>query len=88
MSCHFPLFPVTWSIIRLQTPLTSCLWIFPFGIKQQITSEKSRTLEEMKRAVEGFAANLGEEAIRWICQSAGKRAEACVAAGGGHFERI
>ena len=41
----------------------------------------------MKRAVEGFAANL-EEAIRWICQSAGKRAEACVAAGGGHFEHL
>ena len=42
----------------------------------------------MKRAVEDFAANLGEEAIRRICQSDRKWAQACVAAGGGHFEHL
>ena len=49
---------------------------------------KPGSLCEMKRAVEDFAANLEEEAIRKMCRNAGKRAQACVTAEGGHFEHL
>ena len=42
----------------------------------------------MKRAVKDFETNLEEEAIREMCMNDRKRAQACVAAGGGHFEHL
>ena len=44
----------------------------------------------MKRDMESFAENLGEMAIRKMSsyRHARKRALACVAAGGGHFEHL
>ena len=65
-------YPVTWSILGLQAPLISRMG---FSFWNQATNHlrkvKPRTLDEMKRAIEDFAANLGEEAIRRMCQKAG-----------------
>lgn len=49
---------------------------------------KPKTLAEMKITVENFASNLSDEAIRKMARHTRKRAVACVAAGGGHFEQI
>ena len=49
---------------------------------------KPESLEDLKRAVEDFAANLDEEAIRKMCRHTRKRALACVSAGGSHFEHL
>ena len=46
------------------------------------------SMEEMKRTVEGFAANLDKDAIRQMCCHTRKRAFPCVCVGGNHFEHI
>ena len=49
---------------------------------------RPESLEDMKRAVEDFAANLDEEGIRKMCRHTRKRAVVCVSAGGSHFEHL
>ena len=49
---------------------------------------KPQTIRDMKRGVESFAENLGETAIHKMGRHARKRALACLAAGGGHFEHL
>lgn len=51
-----------------------------------INKNKPRTIAEMKTTVEEFTANLGEDAIRKMARHVRKRALACVASEGRHFE--
>ena len=55
---------------------------------EHLRSVRPETLDDMKRAVEDFAINLDEVAIRKMCRHARKRALACIEAGGGHFEHL
>ena len=51
-----------------------------------VYKEQPKTVAELKSTVEDFAANLGEDAIRKMARHARKRALACVATEGRHFE--
>ena len=77
----------TQSIIGHQVLLTCRPWTFYFVVRRWC-KKQSKTVTELKSAIEEFASNLGEDAIRKIARHVRKRALACVATQGRHFEHI
>ena len=65
------------------TPMDFSFWT---QASNHVKKVKPQSLDAMKRAVEDFAANLDEEAIRKMCRHTRKRALACVSAEGKYFE--
>lgn len=71
------------------SPDLSCLdFSFWSQTLDEVVEKEPQTLEELKRVVEEFAANIAEDVLRRMARHTRRRAELCVRERGGYFEHL
>jgi len=80
-------FPGRWIGRRGRTPDLTPFFLWG-AVKNAVCTSKPRTLQDMRREIKIACAAVPLATIQNVCQSAARRCQQCIAAGGGHFEHL